>query len=110
VNSTEREPGESKTLLAGEPMRQPSWLVWSVMNGFRVLMLTVLWAGFGMGLGLFCGILVLMTVGAIHHQMPPMDLAYRRISIPAAIATGSGAFLWNLGRTVQAAARRLKER
>ena len=97
---------ESKTLLSSEPMRQPSWLVWTLMKGFRLILLTVLWSGVGMGAGLFGGILVLMTVGMIHHHLPPMDLAYRRAAVPAAILVGSCAFVWNLMRTVQAAARR----
>ena len=97
---------ESKTLLPSEPMRQPSWLVWTLMKGFRLLTLTVLWSGVGMGAGLFVGILVLMIAGVLHHHLPPMDLAYRRVAIPAAIIVGSCAFVWNLVRTVQAAARR----
>ena len=108
VTPTGREARGSRNLLGGEPTRQPSWLVWTVMKGFRLLFLTLLWAGVGMGVGLFGGILGLMTAGAIHHQMPAMDLAYRRISIPVAIASGSCAFLWNLMRTVQAAVRRGK--
>ena len=96
----------SKTLVAGEPMRQPSWLVWTLMKGFRLLLLTMLWSGLGMGAGLFGGIAVLMAAAVIHNRMPQMDLAYRQISIPAAIVVGSCAFVWNLVRTVQAAAQR----
>ena len=87
-------------------MRQPSWLVWTLMKGFRLLLLTMLWSGLGMGAGLFGGIAVLMAAAVIHNRMPQMDLAYRQISIPAAIVVGSCAFVWNLVRTVQAAAQR----
>jgi hypothetical protein len=100
----------SKTLSTVEPSRQPSWLVWALMKGFRLLFLTVLWSGLGMGLGLLTGILVLMTAGALHHRMPEMDVAYRQIAIPFALFTGGCAFLWNLMRTLQAAARRGRER
>ena len=96
----------SKTLLPSEPMRQPSWLVWTLMKGFRLLALTALWSGLGMGAGLFAGILVLMTAGVLHHRLPPMDLAYRQAAFPAAIVAGTCALVWNLVRTVQAAIRR----
>jgi hypothetical protein len=99
----------SKTLVASEPVAQPSWLVWSLMKGFRMLLLTVLWTGLGMGVGLFCGILGVIVGSAILHRTPEMDMAYRNISIPVAICTGSGALLWNLVRTIQAAAQRRKE-
>ena len=108
MNPNESESRGSKTLFPSEPMRQPSWLVWTLMKGFRLLLLTVLWSGLGAGAGLFCGIVVLMTAGILHHRMPPMDLAYRQGAIPAAIVAGSCAFVWNLVRTVQAAATRRK--
>jgi hypothetical protein len=98
----------SKTLVASEPMRRPNWAVWTLMKGFRILLLTLLWSGLGMGVGLFCGIFGLMLAGAILHRPPQMALAYRAISIPLAILAGSGALLWNLMRTIQAAARRRK--
>lgn len=109
MNSSEMEARGSKTLGAPEPAREPSWLVWTLMKGFRLLFLTVLWSGLGMGLGLLAGIMVLMTSGAIHHSMPEMDVAYRQIAIPSALGTGGCAFLWNLVRTLQAAARRRRE-
>jgi hypothetical protein len=99
----------SKTLLPSQPRRRPSWPVWALMKSFRLLALTALWGGVGMGAGLFGGILVLMTVGVLHHRMPEMNLAYRRVAIPAAIVAGICAFLWNLVRTVQAALRRGNE-
>ena len=103
------DPRGSKTLLPSAPMRQPSWFVWTLMKGFRMLVLTVLWSGLGMGVGLFGGIVVLMTLGIVHHRMPPMELAYRQGAIPSAIIAGSCAFVWNLVRTVQAAVSRHKE-
>lgn len=98
----------SKTLLGGEPLREPSWLVWTLMKAGRVVFLTVLWTGLGMGVGLFCGILGLLALGALHHQMPEMSMAYRYISIPVAVCSGSGAFLWNVARALQAAGRKHK--
>jgi hypothetical protein len=98
----------SKTLVASEPMKQPSWLVWTLMKGIRLVMLTLLWTGLGMGAGLFCGIAGLMIAGAVTHRIPEMSMAYRNISIPVAIFSGSCAFLWNLVRTIQAAWRRGK--
>jgi hypothetical protein len=109
VNSSEMETRDSKTLGPSEPARQPSWLVWTLMKSFRLLFLTVMWTGLGMGLGLFTGIMVLMTAGAFQHRMLPMDAAYRQIAIPFALCTGGCAFLWNLIRTLQAAARRRRE-
>ena len=110
VNPSEMEPQGSKTLLSTEPQRQPSWFVWTLMKGTRLLMLTVLWSGLGMGAGLFGGIVVLLALGILHHRLPPMDLAYRYSAIPAAIIAGSGAFTWNLMRTVQAAVKRGRQR
>ena len=103
LNPSEMEAHGSKTLVTGEPMRRPNWAIWLLMKAFRIVALTVLWTGLGMAAGLFCAIFVLTTTGAIHGHLPEMSLAYRRISIPVAITTGSCALLWNLGRTVQAA-------
>jgi hypothetical protein len=103
---SEMEARGSKTLVASEPMKRPNWPVWTLMKGFRILMLTVLWSGLGMGAGLFCGILGVAVSSAILHRSPDMDLAYRYIAIPIAICAGSCALLWNLMRAVQAAAQR----
>jgi len=108
VKVSEMEARGSKTLVASEPMKQPSWLVWTLMKGIRLVMLTLLWAGLGMGAGLFCGIVGLVIASAVMHRTPDMSMAYREISIPVAILSGSCAFLWNLGRTFQAAGRRRK--
>jgi hypothetical protein len=105
---SEMEARGSKTLIAAEPMRQPSWPVWTLMKGFRIVMLTVLWSGLGMGAGLFCGIVGLVAASAVLHQRPEMDLAYRHIAIPVAVFVGSCTLLWNLMRTIQAAAQRKK--
>jgi hypothetical protein len=106
VKVSEMEARGSKTLVGGEPMRHPSWLVWTLMKGARVVLLTVLWTGLGMGVGLFCGIIGLLVKSAILHQTPDMSVAYRYISIPLAITSGSCAFLWNLIRTFQSARKR----
>jgi len=42
----------------------------------------------------------------VMHATPDMSLAYRYVAVPLAIISGSSAFVWNLLRTVQAAARR----
>ena len=106
VKPSEMEARGSKTLVAGEPMKQPSWPVWTLMKSIRLVMLTLMWTAVGMGAGLFCGIVGVMAWGAITQRIPEMELAYRRVAIPLAIGAGSCAFLWNLLRTVQAAARR----
>jgi hypothetical protein len=103
VKVSEMEARGSKTLVASEPMKQPSWLMWTVMKGCRLVLLTLLWAGLGMGAGLFCGIVGLVIASAMAHRTPDMTMAYREISIPVAMVSGSCAFVWNLGRTIQAA-------
>ena len=107
---SEMEARGSKTLVGGEPMREPSWLVWTLMKGSRVVVLTVLWTGLGMGVGLLCGIVGLAAMSAFTGRTPDMSLAYRYISIPVAICSGGCALLWNLVRAVQAAGARSKAR
>ncbi len=104
------EPHGSKTLVPGEPMKRPNWLVWTLMKTIRLILLTVLWSGLGMGAGLFCGIIGLVIASALKHTTPDMTVAYRHISIPVAVLSGSCAFLWNLVRTLQAAAQRRRAR
>jgi hypothetical protein len=108
VKLSEMEARGSKTLVSGEPVKQPGWLAWTLIKAFRLVGLTVMWAGLGMGAGLFCGIVGLMIGSALSHRVLEMSVAYRSISIPVAILTGSSAFVWNLARTVQAAWRRRK--
>lgn len=108
IKVSEMEARGSKTLVDSKPMRRPSWPIWTLMKSFRIILLTVLWSGVGMGAGLFGGIFWLMTWAAIRRQTPEMDLAYRHISIPVAICAGSCAFLWNLWRAIQAAGQRRK--
>jgi hypothetical protein len=108
--SNDMEARGSKTLLAGEPMREPSWLVWTLMKASRVVVLTVLWTGLGMGVGLLCGIIGLAAVSAFTGRTPDMSMAYRTISIPVAICSGGCALLWNLLRAVQAADAKRKAR
>jgi hypothetical protein len=108
LKASEMEARGSKTLVASEPMVRPSWIVWTLMQGLRIVLLTVLWTGLGMGAGLFCGIFGLLVAAAIHHQAPEMQLAYRHVAIPLAMGSGGCALLWNLWRTAQAAAERMK--
>lgn len=106
VKPSEMEARGSKTLVAVEASAKPSWLAWTLMKVARLLLLTVFWGGLGMGVGLFCGIVGVLIRGALLHASPDMSAAYRYVSIPLAILCGSCAFLWNLLRSVQAAARR----
>jgi hypothetical protein len=108
LKASEMEARGSKTLLASEPMLRPSWLVWTLMKAFRIVMLTLLWSGLGMGAGLFCGIFGLMAAGAILHRPPDMELAYRHVAIPVAVCAGGCALLWNLVRAAQSAAERMR--
>ncbi len=103
VKVSEMEARGSKTLIASQPMREPSWLVWTLMKGSRVIVLTVLWTSLGMGAGLLCGIVALAAASVFTHRAPDMSMAYRDISIPVAICCGSCALVWNLVRAVQAA-------
>jgi hypothetical protein len=106
LKASEMEARGSKTLVASEPMRRPSWAGWTLMQSLRIVLLTVLWAGLGMGAGLFCGILGQMVAAAIRHQAPEMELAYRHVAIPVAIGVGGCALLWNLVRAARAAVER----
>jgi hypothetical protein len=106
VKVSEIEVRRSKALLGGKPMKQPSWLVWTLMKLFRITLLTVLWSGLGMGVGLFCGILGVLVLGAMRHVSPDMSMAYRYVSIPVAVCSGSCAFIWNVVRSFQAAVQR----
>jgi len=108
VKISEMEVRGSKTLLGGKSMKHPSWAVWTLMKWARIMLLTLLWTGLGMGVGLFCGILSVAALGAIRHQTPDMSMAYRYISIPVAICSGSCAFIWNVARAFQAAVHRCK--
>jgi hypothetical protein len=108
VKLSEMEARGTKTLVAGEPMKQPSWLVWTLMKGGRLVLLTILWSGLGMGAGLFAGIVGLVIASALTHRAPDMSLAYREIAVRVALVSGSCAFLWNLLRILQAAGRRRK--
>ena len=108
LKASEMAARGSKTLVASEPMRRPSWGVWTLMKGFRMVLLTVLWSGLGMGAGLFCGILGVVVASALLHRNLEMEMAYRYVALPVAVCSGSCALLWNLMRTVQAAAQRRK--
>ncbi|MDR3763346.1 MAG: hypothetical protein P4M01_04550 [Acidobacteriota bacterium] len=89
----ERKP---KVLFGGEQHPQPGWFVWSVMKATRVLGFTLLWAGIGMAVGLFFGILFVMLATSFQHHVPDMSLAYRVIAVPVAAVCGGVAFVWTL--------------
>ncbi len=110
VDISEMEARGSKTLVATEPRTEPSWLVWTVMKGFRVVALTVLWAGVGMGVGLFCGIIGVLLLSVVQHRALDLSLAYRNIATPVAVFSGGCAFLWNAFRMMQETVRRIRAR
>ena len=79
------------------PVRaRPSWYVRLIMVSFRTVLLTLLFAGLGMGVGLFVGIVGTIAVAAAHHVSPDMTHAYRYYAIPTGVVLGAGAFLWNV--------------
>ena len=79
----------------------PPWYVRLVMMGFRTLLLTLLFALLGMAVGLLAGIIITVVTAAMHHTQPDMTAAYRHMAIPAAVASGAGAFLWNILRAIK---------
>jgi len=84
--------------------------MWILTKTVRLLVLTLVWTGVGMGAGLFCGIVVVMVSALLTHRTPDMTEAYRHGAIPAAIGAGSVALLWNLIRIIQDAGSRLENR
>jgi hypothetical protein len=73
---------------------------------FRILILTLAFAAFGMGLGLFFGILGTILYGAIKHMHVDMAIAYRDVAIPLAVISALGAFVYNTMTTLRRAMRR----
>jgi ABC-type amino acid transport system permease subunit len=67
------------------------------MATYRTVLLTILFTGLGMAFGLFCGIIIT----ALRHH--PMNEAYRVISIPVAVTSGTCAFVFNVVREVRKA-------
>jgi predicted membrane metal-binding protein len=76
------------------------------MVSFRTLLLTLLFALLGMAVGLLAGIIATLVMAAVHHAPPNMTNAYRHAAIPAALASGAGAFIWNAVRAVRDMVRR----
>ena len=108
IKLSEMEARGSKSLVGGKPMQEPSWLIWTLMKLTRLLWLTAMWAGLGMGAGLFFGILWVVLRSAITHTPAELSLSYRSAGIPMAILLGGCALLWNTVRTVQAAKQKLR--
>ena len=108
--TSENDDRQSKTLLPGKPVTEPTWLVWTLMKTGRVVGFAVLWTGLGMGVGLFCGIIGVVAASALAHHAPVMSMAYRRVAFPVAITSGASAFLWNLFRVIQSAQERMAQR
>jgi uncharacterized protein YacL len=71
----------------------------------RIVILTVFFAAFGMGIGLFFGILGTVLYAAIKHIHIDMAMAYRDIAIPVALISALGAFVYNTMTTLRRAMR-----
>jgi Flp pilus assembly pilin Flp len=80
---------------------RPAWYVRLIMVSFRTVLLTLLFAALGMGVGLLVGIIATVVIAAIHHVQPDMSQAYRCFAIPLSAVCGAGAFLWNVIRGVK---------
>ena len=71
------------------------------MVSFRTVLLTILFAALGMGVGLLVGIIATVVLAAAHNVQPDMTNAYRHVAIPLALASGLCAFVWNVFRGVK---------
>lgn len=100
IKADEQQP---KTLFPSAPVTRPGWLVWLAMQLARVVGFTFLWAGLGMAVGLFLGILGVLIYSISHAHTVEMSQAYRQVAIPAAVFSGGCALLWNLFRSAQGA-------
>lgn len=85
---------------------RPSWLVRFIRTTFRIFFLTLLFTCLGMALGLFVGILYTLIAGGLTHTHVELLRAVHNFAIPCAVASGTVAFLWNLGRAVHGAVKR----
>ena len=61
-------------------------------SAVRVLFTTLIFTAGGMGLGLFLGIISMVTYGLIAGVQPDMRNAYRHVAIPLAVTIGCLAF------------------
>lgn len=75
---------------------KPTLFQRTVMRTFRTLFVTLLFAIFGMGVGLMSGILWYVIGGAARGVHPDMTLAYRHVAIYVAIGFGCCALLYQL--------------
>ncbi len=91
--------------VASETRRRPGRLARLLRDLFRTLFFTLLFTGLGMALGLMSGILVTALGAGIRHVPPDMRNAYLHFAIPAAVASGSCALLWNLAGAIRRAVR-----
>jgi hypothetical protein len=110
IKVSEMEARGSKSLVGGQPLKEPSWLIWTLMKLTRIIWLTAMFAGLGMGLGLLFGILGVIARAAITHAPANLTLSYRAAGFPAAIVFGGCALVWNLLRTAQACGVRVQAR
>ena len=82
--------------------RQPAPLARLLVSIVRVLFATLIFTGAGMGVGLFLGILGMITYGLAAGVQPDMRNAYRHFAIPVALTIGSVAFLGALVLEIRA--------
>lgn len=75
---------------------------------FRILIVTLIFAAFGMGLGLFFGILGTVLYAAIKHIHVDMAMAYRDVAIPLALVSALCALVYNTMTTLRRAMRGTK--
>jgi hypothetical protein len=83
-------------------LRQPGPIARGIRSIARVLFTTLLFSAGGMGLGLFLGIIGMITYGLAAGVQPDMRNAYRHVAIPVAITIGFVAFLGALVLEVRA--------
>ena len=84
------------------PPQQPGKLATLLVSAVRVLFTTLIFTGAGMGVGLFLGIIGMITYGLAAGVQPDMRNAYRHFAIPAALTIGALAFMGALVLEVRA--------
>ena len=85
---------------------RPSWFVRFLMTSFRILFLTLLLTGVGMGLGLFTGILMTVVGSLFAHHPVDLTRSYKVFAVPAAVIFGGCTLVFQIVQSVQEAMRR----
>ncbi|HWR36561.1 MAG TPA: hypothetical protein VN622_11890 [Clostridia bacterium] len=84
---------------------RPSRLMLFFMKTFRVILLSLMFAALGMGLGLLMGILGTVAYAIVNHSHPDVTVAYRLVAIPLAIISGLVALLYTVFNEIRTALR-----